>query len=97
VVEQNATLKPTTFEVRHENLRFSFCLPHAVANATEPFRIRFGDIRLLATLSRGRPSISVRQQTGNRNERPLSGRLTLPGNDEDGRRAVVRSLYVRSV
>ncbi len=34
-----------------------------------------------------RPSISVRQQTGNRNEWPLSGRLTLPGNGEDGCRA----------
>ena len=36
--------------------------------------------------------MSVRQQTGNRNEWPLSGRLTLPGNGEDGRGAAVRLL-----
>jgi hypothetical protein len=40
---------------------------------------------------RGRPSISVRRQTGNRNESPLSGRLTLPGNGKDGRGADIRS------
>jgi hypothetical protein len=33
------------------------------------------------------PSISVRQRTGNRNEWPLSRRLSLPGNGEDGRNA----------
>src|SRR5579863_2077542 len=35
---------------------------------------------------RGRPSISVRQQTGNWNEWPLLGRLALPGSGEDGRK-----------
>jgi hypothetical protein len=39
-------------------------------------------------LIRGRPSISVRQQTGNRNEWPISGRPTLSGNGEDGRNPI---------
>jgi hypothetical protein len=45
--------------------------------------------RAARNLIRGRPSISVRQQTGNRNEWPLSGRLTLPGNGEEERKAVI--------
>ena len=50
-------------------------------NRTIPYQVR--RYPAARNLIRGRPSISVRQQTGNRNEWPLSGRLTLPGNGED--------------
>src|SRR5271170_7054168 len=52
-------------------------------NRTIPYQVR--RYPAARNLIRGRPPISVRQQTGNRNEWPLSGRLTLPGNGEDGR------------
>jgi hypothetical protein len=53
-------------------------------NRTIPYQVR--RYPAARNLIRGRPSVSVRQQTGNRNEWPLSGRLTLPGNGEDGRK-----------
>jgi hypothetical protein len=85
--QQNATLKPATFEVRHEiSSNFSaFCLANA-APMQQNHSVSGSDYPAARNLIRGRPSISVRQQTGNRNEWPLSGRLTLPGNGEDGRK-----------
>src|SRR5271167_388223 len=58
-------------------------------NRTIPYQVR--RYPAARNLIRGRPSISVRQQTGNRNEWPLSGRLTLPGNGEDGAKQPVLS------
>ena len=52
-------------------------------NRTIPYQVR--RYPAARNLIRGRPSIPVRRQTGNRNEGPLSERLTLPGNGEDGR------------
>ena len=60
-------------------------------NRTIPYQVR--RYPAARNLIRGRPSISVRQQTGNRNEWPLSGRLTLPGNGEDGRKPDRSVLY----
>src|SRR5271167_1467988 len=54
-------------------------------NRTIPYQVR--RYPAARNLIRGRPPISVRQQTGNRNEWPLSERLTLPGIGEDGREA----------
>src|SRR5271169_6338669 len=54
-------------------------------NRTIPYQVR--RYPAARNLIRGRPSISVRQQTGNRNEWALSGRLTLPLNGEDERKA----------
>ena len=53
-------------------------------NRTIPYQVRRYPVA--RNLIRGRPSISVRQQTGNRNEWSVSGQLTLPGNGEDGRK-----------
>ena len=55
--------------------------PQGRANATEPFRIRFGDIRLLATYPG--PDVDLHMAANGQSERMAAfGRLTLPRNGE---------------
>jgi hypothetical protein len=63
---------------------------------TMPYQVR--RYAAARNLIRGRLSISIKHQTGNQNEWALLGRLTLPGNGEDGRCADWQNLaeYGRS-
>ena len=87
MVQQNATLKPATFEVRHEiSSNFSaLCLPNAVP-MQQNHSVSGSEISGCSQPYPG-PSVDLRKAANGQSERwPLSGRLTLPGNGEDGRK-----------